>query len=152
MSKKPKMVKITSYSPQDANTLINAASQGQITLYAKHKETGASIPVDNQYVKALKDGRKFNLVDVERRYDRHYFKIKQLERRWDMEGPEVVEMLMKYNVSTFYKPAEVAQLEGEVRLGINDICVFSEYVTAIEQRENIKKEDCESKYLGYNKH
>lgn len=152
MTKKPKMVKITSYPQQEANTLMKAASQGKVTAYVQHKETGAPIPIDNQYINSLKSGRKFNLVDVERRYDRHYFKIKQLERRWDMDGSEIMKILIKYNVQTFYKPAEVAHVDGEPMVGRNDICVFAEYVTAIEGRDNLKKTETDPKYLGFNKH
>lgn len=146
-----KLVKPNCKGKRIEKAVMDAASQGNITIYVKHKKTGAAVPIDSEYVKRMTNGDTVNLSDAERRYNRRYFKVDKLSIRWDMDSDDIVAVLMEFEVPCFFIPNEVEHDGFSASVGCDDICVFEEYVLAIEKKRKLKKKNVKSNYKGFHK-
>lgn len=151
MTEELKLVKPNCKGKKLEKVIIEAASQGKITAYVKHKKTGAAIPIDSEYVKRMKNGESFDISEAERRHNRRYFKVDKLSKRWDMNPDDVVGILLEFEVSCFVKPNEVENDGIKMMVGCEDVCVFEEYVLAIEKKRRLKKANINSSYQGFNR-
>ena len=151
MTKELKLVKLNFKGKKAEKLLTEAACNGKITTYVKHKKTGAAIPIDSEYVKRMKNGEYFDISEAERRHNRRYFKVDKLSKRWDMNADDVVGILLEFEVPCFVKPNEVENDGIKMMVGCEDVCAFEEYVLAIEKKRRLKKVNINSIYQGFNR-
>jgi hypothetical protein len=118
--------------------IMDAACNGDITTYVKHKATGAKIPIATQAVRRMKNGETLDIEEAERTHDRFYFKLPNLAIRWGIEKKECLGKLIELEVPCFFNPNQVPINGNDAKVGQDDICVFNEYVEALE-KNNIKK-------------
>lgn len=126
--------------------IINAACKGELTAYFKHNPTGAMIPATTEAVQRMKDGETLNIEQIERAYDRFYFRLPFLAIRWGMETKECLGRLMELEVPCFYIPRET-KVAGKI--GQDDICIFMEYVEALEKSVIKMKKDVHPEFIKY---
>lgn len=143
-----KLIKPNKYGKELEKKVIEGAAKRELTTYVKHKKTGAVVPIDSKFVMRMANGESFDIGEAERRYNRRYFKVEKLTDRWDMESDDIVAILMEFEVPCFFNPNEVEHDETTAKVGCNDICVFEEYVLAIEKKRKLKKKNVNSRYMG----
>ncbi len=127
--------------------IIDAACKGKITAYAKHQPTGAMIPVTQEAVARMKNGEELDIKEAEKLYDRFYFKLPSLASRWGMENKDCLGKLIELEVPCFFNPGEVPTNGNEAKVGQDDVCVFMEYVIAVEKRKVKKINDIEPRFI-----
>jgi len=141
-----KYVKANYKGKRSEKIVINAACKGELTAYVKHSPTGALIPVTSDAVIRMKNGETLDIEQAERLYDRFYFKLPFLAIRWGMETKECFGKLMDLQVPLFFNPYE-AELAGAI--GQDDLCVFQEYVEALEKTTIKMKKDVQPEFIKY---
>ena len=146
-----KLVRPNKYGKKIEKAAFDAFATGELSGYVKHKKTGANIPVDGEIAKRMYNGETFDISDAERKYNRRYFKVEKLTIRWDMEPDDIVSILMEFEVPCFFNSGEVEYDATSAQVGCNDVCVFEEYVLAIEKKRRLKKKEVNSRYMGFNK-
>ena len=150
MTENLKLVKPSKYGKEMENKIFDAASKGELTAFDKHKKTAAVIPIENEIIKKMKSGESFDIGDAERKHNRRFFKVEKLTIRWDMEPNSIVKILQEFEVPCFFKPDEVEHDGISAIVGCGDICVFEEYILAIEKKRNLKKNHVKmNKYHGH---
>lgn len=142
-----KFVKPNYKGKEHAKKIINAACKENITAYVKHSPTGAFIPVTTDAMQRLKDGETLAIDKAERTYDRFYFRLPFLSVRWGMENKECLGKLIKFEVPMFFNPSLVEINNNEAKVGQDDICIFQEYVEALEKKIIKKKKDVQPEFI-----
>ena len=132
---------------KNEKVVINAACQGDITAYVKHQPTGALIPVKPEAVRRMKAGETVGLEETERLHDRFYFKIPALAERWGMEKPNCFAKLIELEVPCFFNPNQVPIEGNEAKVGQDDVCVYQEYVEAVEKKKVKKVKDVQPEFI-----
>lgn len=133
-----KFVKPTYKGKNTEKLVINAACKGDLTAYVKHNPTGAMIPITSDAVRRLQNGEKIDIEEAEKTHDRFYFKLPSLAVRWGMENKECFEKLIELEVPCFFNPNQVPMDNNIATVIRDDICIFQEYVEALEKK-SIKK-------------
>jgi hypothetical protein len=129
--------------------IMDAASKGELTAYIKHSPSGAMIPVTTEAIDRLKNGETLGIEEAERTYDRFYFKLPFLAIRWGMENKECLDKLIDLDVPCFFNPEQVPISENKATVGQDDVCVFKEYVDALEKTIIKKKKDVQPEFVRY---
>lgn len=142
-----KFVKPTYKGKKGEKIIIDAACKGEITAYVKHEATGALVPVTKEAVSRMKNGETLDIEEAERLYDRFFFKLPSLASRWGMENKECLGKLMELEVPCFFNPGEVPHNGKEATVGQDDVCVFLEYITAVEKNKVKKVNDIEPRFI-----
>lgn len=142
-----KFVKANYKGKKAENIIIDGACKGKITAYVKHKATGALIPVKSDAVKRMKNGETLDIEEAERTHDRYYFKIPMLSERWGMGKKECLGKLIELNVPCFFNPNQVPVIGDTANVGQDDVCVFKEYVNALENGIIKKVKDVEPFFI-----
>lgn len=144
---KHKFIKI-SKNMKHKEMIIDAASKDKIQVYVKHKATGALVPIKNELIDRLKNGETMHLEDAEKTTDRYYFKLPNLAKRWGLEQKECLGKLIELEVPCFFNPNDVPILEDTAKVCQDDICVFKEYIDAVEKKKVKKKIDTNPDFIG----
>lgn len=126
-----------------------ACANGDLTAYAKHNPTGAMIPIAPEAFIRIKNGETLGIEEAERTYDRFYYRLPFLAIRWGMENKECLKKLMDLEVPCFFNPNEVPISENKATVGGDDICVFKEYVDALEKSVIKIKKDVQPEFVKY---
>jgi hypothetical protein len=144
-----KLVKANYKGKKKEKIIIDAATKGEITAYIKHSPTGAIIPVTPEAVFRMKNGETLSIEEAERTYDRFYFRIPFLAIRWGMETKECLGKLIELEVPCFFNRAKVPVYGNKAMVGQDDVCVFQEYVEALEKNIIKKKKDVQPEFIKY---
>src|SRR6185369_16829318 len=112
--------------------ILDATKSGQLTAYAKHDSTGAMVPIDPSYIQKMKEGKT---------YDRFMFKLHDLATRWELNTKDTLGILIKFEVPCFVNPRELDQKDNSSLVGSEDVCIFAEYVEALEKNKSIEKKN-----------
>ncbi len=127
--------------------IISAACKGDLTAYVKHYPTGAMIPLCAEAVERMNNGETLDIEQAERRNDRYYFSLPFLAIRWGMETKDCLDLLIKSEVPCFFNPREVEINGNSALVGQDDICVFKEYVDALEENLVKKQKDIQPEFI-----
>lgn len=144
-----KFVKANYKGKKGEKVIIDAARKGELTAYVKHSPTGAMIPVTSEAIERMKNGETLNIEEAERNYDRFYFRLPFLAIRWGIETKECLGKLMELEVPCFFNPKEVPVSENKAMVGQDDVCIFQEYVEALEKNIFKKKKDVQPEFVSY---
>ena len=136
-----KYVKADYKGKKNAKKIIDSAKSGKITAYAKHDGTGAIIPIDPEFIQKMQNGESYSLEEAEKRYDRFMFKLPELALRWGLDNKETLGVLIGFSVPCFVNPRELDKKNDSALIGSEDVCVFFEYVEAIENNHGIQKKN-----------
>lgn len=128
--------------------ILEAASKDKIQVFVKHKPTGALIPIKPELINRLKNGETLNLEEAEKITDRYYFKLPNLAKRWGMEQRECLGKLMELEIPCFFNPNDVPIDGDTAKVCQGDICVFKEYIDAVEKKKVKKKFDTKPDFIG----
>ena len=143
-----KFVKPTYRGKKVKKAIINAAIKGNITAYVKHSPTGAMIPVTPEAISRMKNGETLDIEEAERTYNRFYFRLPFLAIRWGMENKVCLGKLMENEVPCFFNPNEVPIHNKSATVGQDDVCVFQEYVEALEKKTFKMIKDVRPEFIG----
>lgn len=133
------LVKVKCKDKKMQELIDNAIYENKVTIYVIHKKTGAIIPVDNEFYKRVKDGEIFELSEIERKYDRRFFKANNLEIRWNMDMKDIIKILNKYDIPCFIELNKLNKDKIKYEPKDDEICVFEEYVLALEKKVKFNK-------------
>lgn len=118
---------------------MNMVNKDNLLCYMKHELTGAKIPIENNYALSILNNKSHLLIEIERKYNRRFFYIRDLTKRWNIKENEVMDKLKLYEISL------------SDHFETKKIIVFEEYVIGIEKKEYIKISKVKSKYIGFSK-
>jgi hypothetical protein len=142
-----KFVKPTYKGKKGEKVVIDAACEGKLTAYVKHSPTGAMIPVTMDALQRMRDGETMNIEEAERTHDRFYFRLPFLAVRWGMDSKECLGKLMELEVPCFFNPNDVPIDSNKATVGQDDVCIFQEYVEALEKKTFKKKKDVQPEFI-----
>ena len=142
-----KFVKANYKGKKAEKIVINAACEGKLTAYIKHNPTGALIPVTSDAVIRMKEGEELDIKEAERTYDRFYFKLPFLAIRWGMGSKECLGKLIELEVPCFFNSNETLIKGNEAHVGQDDVCIFKEYVDALEKKTIKMKKDVQPEFI-----
>lgn len=143
-----KHVKLKNKSKKHQNIITGAASKGEVTAYVQDEHTGALIPITKEAVNRMKNGETLSMEEAERLHDRFYFKLPSLAIRWGMDKKELIGKIIELKIPSFFNPNEVEITGDKALVGQDDICVFKEYIDAIEEKVIKMKKDVQPEYIG----
>ena len=141
-----KFSKLTDYSKKDQKIIIEGARDDKIDVYVKHSPTGALIPITNEAIQRVTEGETLDIEEAERTHDRFYFKLPFLAIRWGMDSKQCLGKLMELEVPCFFNPNDVPINNDMAQVSKDDICVFKEYVDALEEKIIQKVKDVQPEY------
>jgi hypothetical protein len=148
----PKFVKLKNKSKKEKKIIIDGACDNKITAYVKEEHTGALIPVTTEAVKRMRNGETLSIEEAERLHDRFYFKLPALAIRWGIDKKELLGKIIELKIPSFFNPNEVKINGNEALVGQDDVCVFKEYVDALEKKLIKMKKDIKPDYIGNGKY
>jgi len=143
-----KFIKLKNKNKKERNILTDAASKGELTAYIKHDPTGALVPVSKDAIKRMENGEMLDFHEAERLYDRFYFKVPFLAIRWGIITTECLGKLIEFKIPSFFNPNEVEIKGNKASVGADNVCVFKEYVDALEKKIMKIKKNVEPEYIG----
>jgi|GEM_PF-5352163 hypothetical protein len=147
--KKNKYVKLSHYE-EHKDLIVDAAAKDKIQAFFKHQPTGALVPVCPKIIQRMKNGETFTFDEAEKTTDRYYFKLPDIAKRWGMEQKECLGKLMELEVPCFFIPNDVHIELDTAKVCQDDVCVFKEYIDAVEKKKVKKKIDTKPEFIAVN--
>jgi len=130
---KNQFTKLTKFKKNEQKCISKGVINNELTSYMEHKKTGAIIPVSQQAFKKLSNGEALDFSKCERADNRRYYYVKDLSKRWKKNNDEVLDILVEHECTLF---AVGSTSTGILKIGIEDICIYEEYVLALEKSLN----------------
>ncbi len=148
-SKKHNFIEYNSIDKKIKKAILDAAANGELSTYIVHKETGAKVPIKKEAIQRLKRGDEMDLEEAERTTNRYYFNMYNLSLRWNMKPEECFDKLRPFNLPFFFNPNHVPILDDySAMVGINDVCMFLEYILAVEEKLELTINDIAPEFIG----